>query len=71
MEVELSEVGRLAEVVVKHPRDAFVDRRTIESQWKTLNFAAAPDLARALDEYERFVHLLRSSGAAVSKTEAS
>lgn len=61
----LSEVGRLVSVVVKHARDAFVDERTIASQWQALNFTAAPDLAAAIDEYERFLDILRSSGAAV------
>ena len=61
----LSEVGRLVSVVVKHVRDAFVDERTIDSQWQALNFTAAPDLAAAIDEYERFLDILRSSGATV------
>jgi N-dimethylarginine dimethylaminohydrolase len=61
----LSEVGRLVSVVVKHVRDAFVDERTIDSQWQALNFTAAPDFAAAVDEYERFLDILRSSGATV------
>jgi N-dimethylarginine dimethylaminohydrolase len=61
----LSEVGRLVSVVVKHARDAFVDERTIASQWQALNFTAAPDLAAAIDEYDRFLDILRSSGATV------
>ncbi len=61
----LSEVGRLVTVVVKHVRDAFVDERTIATQWKALNFTAAPDLGAAVDEYERFLEILRSSGAAI------
>lgn len=61
----LSEFGRLARVVVKHPRDAFIDAETIASQWQSLNFSGAPDLARAADEHERFVDILRSSGADV------
>ena len=61
----LSEVGRLVSVVVKHARDAFVDERTIDSQWQALNFTAAPNLAAAIDEYERFLDILRSSGATV------
>ena len=62
---ELSEVGRLVSVVVKHVRDAFVDERTIASQWQALNFTAAPDFAAAIDEYERFLDILRSTGAVV------
>lgn len=52
-------------VVVKHARDAFVDERTIASEWQPLNFTAAPDLGAAIDEYERFLEILRSSGAAI------
>ena len=61
----LSEVGRLVSVVVKHARDAFVDDRTIAQQWKDLYFVAPPDLSAAIDEYERFLDILRSSGTAV------
>lgn len=61
----LSEVGRLARVVVKHPRDAFVSEETIAAQWRALNFTAPPDLARACDEHDRFVELLRAVGAVV------
>jgi N-dimethylarginine dimethylaminohydrolase len=61
----LSEVGRLTRVVVKDPREAFVDAQTIAGQWQPLDFSGAPDLARAIDEHDRFVEILRSSGADV------
>jgi len=61
----LSEVGPLVSVVVKDVRDAFVDERTIASQWQTLNFTGMPDLGAAMDEYDRFLGILRSSGAAI------
>lgn len=57
-----SEHGRLAAVLVKHVRDAFVDEATIASQWQRLNFSAPPDLRRALDEYERFLAILATAG---------
>jgi N-dimethylarginine dimethylaminohydrolase len=63
----LSEVDRLTHVMVKHPRDGFVDAQTIAAQWASLNFTAAPDLTRAIDEYEGFVELLKSSGTTVSR----
>ena len=65
MGLALSEVGRLVSVAVKHARDAFVDESTIRAQWQTLNFLSAPDLHAAIDEYERFLDILRSSGATV------
>jgi N-dimethylarginine dimethylaminohydrolase len=61
----LNEVGRLTCVVVKHARDAFVDQPTIDAQWKALNFSAAPDYARAVDEHDRFIGILREAGAEV------
>jgi N-dimethylarginine dimethylaminohydrolase len=52
-------------VLVKHPRDAFVDDATIAAQWKPLNFAAAPSLAKAIEEYEAFLDLIRATGAQI------
>jgi N-dimethylarginine dimethylaminohydrolase len=61
----LSECGRLTRVVVKHPRDAFIDAQHVDAQWMTLGFTAPPDVARAIDEYETFLEALRSTGARV------
>jgi N-dimethylarginine dimethylaminohydrolase len=58
-------VGRLGLVLVKHARDAFVDEATTAAQWRDLGFSAPPDSARAADEYEGFLGLLRSAGADV------
>ena len=61
----LTEYGTLTSVVVKHVRDAFVDERTIAAQWQRLNYTAPPDLSRAIDQHDRFIDILRSSGATV------
>jgi N-dimethylarginine dimethylaminohydrolase len=61
----LTEYDNLAAVAIKHVRDAFVDERTIAAQWKRLNYTAAPDLARAIDQQDRFIDILRSAGATV------
>jgi N-dimethylarginine dimethylaminohydrolase len=42
-----------------------VDDASIDRQWEALNFTAAPDFAKALDQYERFVSVLKCSGAEV------
>ena len=60
-----SEVGRLTRVVLKHPREAFVDEHTIAAEWRDLGFSAAPDFSRAVAEYETFLSLVQSSGTAV------
>ena len=65
MRLALSEHGRLAAVLVKHAREAFINNATIHSQWKQLNFSAAPDLSRALDEYDRFIEEIATSGCEI------
>jgi N-dimethylarginine dimethylaminohydrolase len=59
----LSEIAPLRRVLLKHPREAFVDAAVIAGQWRELNFTAPPDLARAIDEYDRLADTLRSAGA--------
>jgi N-dimethylarginine dimethylaminohydrolase len=59
----LNEYDRLERVVVKHARDAFVSDWTIADQWRTLRFSAPPDFSHAIDEYDRFLEVLRASGA--------
>ena len=59
------EFGRLTQVVVKSPREAFGDDAAIAREWQDLNFTSAPDLKGAIDEHERFLALLRSTGTQV------
>ncbi|RPI48618.1 MAG: hypothetical protein EHM55_25280, partial [Acidobacteria bacterium] len=66
MSVTLAEHGRLAAVLVKHARDAFVSGDLISAQWKWLNFSAPPDLARAIAEYDAFLKILEGSGTDVA-----
>lgn len=54
-----SEVGRLRSILVKHVRDAFISQECIDRQWRDLNYTARPDYARALEEYEAFVDLVK------------
>ena len=61
----LTEYDRIASVIVKHVRDAFIDATTIAAQWKRLNYTAPPDLSRAIDQHDRFIDVLRSAGATV------
>jgi N-dimethylarginine dimethylaminohydrolase len=55
----------LAPIYVKHARDAYGDRETVASQWRALNFVAPPDVARAIEEYDRFVDRIGRLGGAV------
>ena len=58
----LSEHARLASVLVKHARDAFVSEGVIASQWKRLNFSGPVNFSRAMDEYDRFLEIVANSG---------
>jgi len=60
-----SEMGTLTRLLVKHARDAFQGPEAVEAEWRALNFTAAPDFARAIDQYEAFLGLLRSSGCEI------
>jgi N-dimethylarginine dimethylaminohydrolase len=60
------ESGTLRRVLLKHARQAFRGQDAARSEWEALHFTAEPDVARALEEYDRFVDLLRTSGAEVT-----
>jgi N-dimethylarginine dimethylaminohydrolase len=61
----LTEVGALRQLVLKHARDAYGGPAAIASEWRSLNFTAAPHYTRAIDEYDRFVDLVGGSGVDV------
>ena len=60
-----SEVGALRRVVLKHPREAFVDEATIARDWRSLGYTAPPDLGRAIAEYDAFLALVQSADSEV------
>ena len=61
----MNEFGVIDDIVLKHARDAFVGPSRIAAEWHDLNFTAAPDFARAIDEYDRFADLIAQTGATV------
>ena len=61
----MNEVGRITRVLLKHARDAFGSPEAIAREWRDLQFTAAPDLTRAMDEYERFVDAFARVGCTI------
>ena len=57
-----SEVAPIQRVLLKHVKDAWLDQSHVDAQWELLNYMSAPDFARAFDEYEAFVELIRGFG---------
>ncbi len=45
-------------MLLKHPRQAFVNQANIDVQWQSLNYSACPNFDLAIKEYDRFVELL-------------
>jgi len=60
-----SEVGNIQKILIKHPRDAFISQESVDAQWKALNYSARPDYAKALQEYENFLDLLKKDVAEI------
>lgn len=54
-----SEVDRINSILLKHPKDVFINQANIDVQWEKLNYLGCPDYASALDEYEFFLSLLK------------
>ena len=54
-----SMIGGIERVLVKHPRDAYVNDGTLRAQWQGLNYSGCPDYDKAVTEFEDFVDLLK------------
>lgn len=61
----LSETGMLRRVALRRPAEAFIDQPTLDGQWQPLGYAARPDHARAVAEFDRFAAILRDAGAEI------
>jgi len=53
-----SNVKQIRSVLIKNPKNAFINQEHINAQWKSLNYLACPDYEEAIREYESFVQLL-------------
>jgi arginine deiminase len=54
-----SEVGKIRSILLKHPKDAFINQNNVNAQWKNLNYLDCPDYEKALREYDEFVSFLK------------
>jgi arginine deiminase len=53
-----SMVKPVRRMLLKHPKDAFLSQGHIDSQWRSLNYLAAPNYEGVLEDYDSFVSLL-------------
>ena len=54
-----SEITPLKSLLLKRPREAWLDQATVRRQWSALGYTAEPDFGKACDEYDAFVVILR------------
>lgn len=51
--------GEMEHVLLKHPKDAYIDDAHIGNQWQSLNYPIPPDFSKSIADYNYFVDLLR------------
>jgi N-dimethylarginine dimethylaminohydrolase len=55
----LSEIASVRELLLKHPRQAWLGQENVRDEWKALGYAGMPDFERACDEYDAFIGIIR------------
>ena len=53
-------VDPIKRIILKHPKDAFINQNKINSEYRSLNFLGAPDLKESLKEFRHFTKILNS-----------
>jgi len=56
-----SEVLPITSLLLKPPRQAWLDQANVRRQWRALRYAGEPDFTRAAEEYDRFAEILKRS----------
>ena len=64
-------VKQVRRVLLKHPREAFIDQATVDRQFSELNYSNTPDFEIACNDYDQFVDLIQSFGAEIHFLPAS
>ena len=67
----MNEYGRLAQVLMKAPEEAFASQAQLAAQWRSLNFLAEPDFRKASREYDAFYQIVAGSGAEMVRLPAA
>ena len=57
-----SEIAPIKKLLLKHPRDAFINKDNVSKQWKDLNYFGCPDFLKAIEEYDQFIELFGQFG---------
>lgn len=63
----MNEFDPIDVLVVKHARDAFTSQAQCDTEWRALNFTAAPDFSKAVTEYDAFLTAVTRGNARVER----
>ena len=55
-------VSPIRQVLLKHPKDAFINQSKVDREFVQLNYSGTPDYHRACASYDSFLNLLKSFG---------
>ena len=55
-------VNPIKKILLKHPKNAFINQEIINKQYSGLNYSEAPNFNKAIFDYEKFTKLLISFG---------
>jgi len=66
-----SEYGKLVSLLLKHPREAYINEDAIDKQWQDLYYPTKPNFNKALDEYNAFIEIFESYNVEIHKLESS
>lgn len=58
-------VKQVRRILLKHPRDAFINQATVNRQSSALNYSDTPDFEIACKDYDQFLDLIQSFGAEI------
>lgn len=61
----------LNQVIIKHPKDAFISQDHLNDNWKTFNYEEVPNYEAALKEYGNFVSILEKHVSEIKYLPAS
>ena len=53
-------VNPIKSILLKHPKDAFIDQQKIDTQFAQLNYLDHPNFEKACNDYDKFLTLIKS-----------
>lgn len=56
-----SMVGKINNIIIKHPKDAFISQGNLDKKWEAFNYVSCPDYEKSLKEYKTFEEIIKEN----------